>query len=693
MVADGIDDCEGDLISRVREIVGPNVPVGVELDLHCHFTKQMFDNADAIVGYKEYPHTDGMARMLELARIVIDAASGKVKPAMAVHDCRMVGLWHTTREPMAGFVRRMIEAEQQPGVLSVSLGHGFPWADVPESGAKLWVVTDNDPVLAQTVADRLGKEFWELRNAIGAPVMPIEQALKEAFAVEGGPVVLADVADNAGGGATSDSTFILKHLLDNKIGNAAFGAFWDLGAIHLCRDAGIGARFELRVGGKCGPSSGDPVDVTVTVRGVEEKHSQTGLEGGTRAPLGCSVWVQTDDGIDIVLISRRSQTFAPDLFTGLGIDLLSKKLIVVKSAQHFYAAFSPIAKKTLYVTTPAGKSYDFATLPYKVRDLNYWPRLEQPTPEPTMTKTSSIGAAPAAASSAPGEIHTVEGRQMHLQRSGPAIGSTPYPTLVLEAGAGCASTIFGRVQHELSKHYSVVSYDRPGYGWSEAIDAEIDAKHNARLLNQLLQEAGVTAPIMLIGHSLGGLLARVYTGLYPDQVVGVVMLDASHPDQNWDVPAMIKAVLESERSKRAQYQADGVVPAELQQIAPLFADIPHVAEQLLASYKPAVVDTMLRELQSAKQIAKQAAEVPSLGDRPLAVLWAAPTEMPGAPEEILDTQRRWPAFQQAHAGLSTRSTIELVPGAAHMTILLVPPFVQRITAAVDTLLAREEATQ
>ncbi|HTD05670.1 M81 family metallopeptidase [Undibacterium sp.] len=379
MVADGYDDCEGDLLARVREIVGPTVPVGVELDLHCHFTQQMQDSADAIICFKEYPHTDALLRMEELVRIVLDTAQGRLRPTTAVFDCKMVGMWHTTQEPMAGFVRRMQECERQPGVLSVSLGHGFPRADVAEAGAKLWVITDNDPALAKTLAEDLAREFWELRHRTTASVLSVEAALSEASALQDGPVVLADVADNPGGGATGDSTFILAAILEQGIADVAIGAFWDLGAIRICCDAGVGACIDLRLGGKCGPASGDPVDVRVTVKAIDDDFSQAGLSA-SRTALGPSVWVQTEGGLDIVLISKRSQVFSPDLFTGLGIDLSVKKLIVVKSSQHFHALFAPLAKAILYVSSPGAISNDFARLPYRVRSLDYWPRVENPHP-------------------------------------------------------------------------------------------------------------------------------------------------------------------------------------------------------------------------------------------------------------------------------------------------------------------------
>jgi len=378
MVAEGYDDCEGDLMSRVREIIGPDIPFGVELDLHCHFTERMRAAADVIIAFKEYPHVDGEARARELYQLLVDTVRRKVRPTTGVFDCRMVGLWHTTREPMMGFVKRMQSFEGRDGVLSVSLGHGFPWGDVPESGAKLWVVTDNDQPKAQALAEQLGREFWELRELTGENSVSLDKALDRALEVQGGPVVLADVADNAGGGAPGDSTFVLRRLLERGIGHAVIGAFWDLGAIQICRDAGVGAVIDLRVGGKCGPFSGDPVDLRVTVRGIAEDHSQgvVGLNG--RDPMGVSVWVEAAGDLHLLLASVRGQVMAVDAFTGIGISLADKKLVVVKSTQHFHTDFAPIAKAVLYATTPGAVSPDFAAIPYQNRDLDYWPRVANP---------------------------------------------------------------------------------------------------------------------------------------------------------------------------------------------------------------------------------------------------------------------------------------------------------------------------
>lgn len=382
MAAEGYDDCEGDLAAAIREIVGPGVPIGLELDLHCHFTERMRTAADVIIAFKEYPHIDTEERGAELYRILKDAARGKVRPVTAVFDCKMVGLWHTTREPMQGFVRRMQAVEREPGVLSVSLGHGFPWGDVPEAGAKLWVVTDNDPALAQSLAQQLGREFWALRERIGPEVCGIDEALDAAFASGAGgadargPAVLADVADNPGGGAAGDSTFILRRLVERRVANSVVGAIWDLGAIHVCKGAGVGAQLDLRIGGKCGPASGTPLDLRVTVRAIIPNHSQSAL--GTRERLGDCVWVEAAGGLHILLCSIRTQTYGTDAFTGAGISLVDKALVVVKSTQHFHAEFAPIARKVLYVSTPGAMSFDFAAIPYRLRSPDYWPRVPDP---------------------------------------------------------------------------------------------------------------------------------------------------------------------------------------------------------------------------------------------------------------------------------------------------------------------------
>lgn len=683
MVADGYDDCEGDLIERARAIVGPTVPIGVELDLHCHYTALMQRSADVIVAYKEYPHTDALARLREVLDIVLKAALGRVKPSTAVFDCKMVGLWHTTREPMSGFVRRMQAVEQQPGVLSVSLGHGFPWADVAEGGAKLWVTTDNDPALAAALAEELGREFWSMREQTRTPNLTISDALAQALAVQGGPVVLADVADNAGGGAMSDSSFILREVLAQGIVDVAIGGFWDLGAVQICSDAGVGARVDLRLGGKGGPASGAPLDLSATVMAVVEDFYQPGLngssDGGDRMALGRSVWVRLAGSIDIALISKRSQVLDPHLFTGLGITLGNKKLIVVKSAQHFHARFAPLAKAVFYVSSPGTVNTDFASLPYRVRSLEYWPRVADPH-----------WVAPAA--QPPGQLYEVDGLRLHLHLSGPAPTDPHQPTIVIESGAGTVSPVYARLQRTLARKYPVCSYDRPGLGWSQPDAQPLDAQRNAHRLHSLLQAAGVRGPLVFIGHSLGGLLMRVYTGLYPEQVAGLMMLDASHPEQFVLYNEAPTEQMAAERAKRVKLRAGGPPPPEFAMIDAVCADMPEVAQQVKSTFTPEAVDAMLYEVLGLQQVGRQAAAAPDLGERPLVVLWAPKPPAPTGVEGLDAVYRRWPAYQQAHADLSTRGRVRELAGSEHMSIAVLPPFVAQVAEEIDALMVQIAAT-
>ena len=328
-----------------------------------------------IIAYKEYPHVDEVPRAAELYTLCKDAARGLIKPTTAVFDCRMSGLWPTTREPMRGFVDKLYAAEHQAGILSISLGQGFPWADSIDVGAKLWVVTDNDPDLARETAERLGREFHALRHALTHRYMTIDEAIDAALA-DRGPAVLADVADNAGGGAPSDSTFILRRLLERGITSVALGGLWDPIAAAMAAEAGVGAVLPLRIGGKVSPFSGDPLDVVARVRGVSQDHWQTSLSG-EQAPLGLSVWIETA-GIDVVLCSIRDQLFHPDAFEGLGLQAMDRRLVVVKSTQHFHAAFAPRASSILYVATPGAIAPDFTAIAYTKRPRPWWPLDENP---------------------------------------------------------------------------------------------------------------------------------------------------------------------------------------------------------------------------------------------------------------------------------------------------------------------------
>jgi microcystin degradation protein MlrC len=382
MVAQGYDDCEGDLISRVREVVGRDVPIGVELDLHCHLTPRMVESADVIVIFKEYPHTDMEDRAEEVFRLTADAAEGKLKPAMAMFDCRMLGLYLTSFEPMRSFVDGMSRAEGARGVLSLSLAHGFPWGDVPDCGTRMLAVTDGDQQAAAGEAERWGREFYSLRREVGLEPLSPAEALDRAAAAERGPVVIADQSDNPGGGAPGDATFALRALLERGVDNAGVAMIWDPIVVGLAASAGAGARLPVRLGGKMGPSSGDPLDLEVEVVGVIEGMTQEWPQtrGALKMSCGDAAALRVN-GIDIIVATRRTQVFGPQVFSNFGIDPLAKRVLVIKSIQHFYAGFRPIASDILYMAAPGAVMPIMSQIPLRRVDLNKYPWVEDPLPQ------------------------------------------------------------------------------------------------------------------------------------------------------------------------------------------------------------------------------------------------------------------------------------------------------------------------
>ncbi|ANN79468.1 M81 family metallopeptidase [Bordetella flabilis] len=371
MVADGYDDCEGDLLTHVRGLVGPAAVVGVELDPHAHLSATIVGQADVVVLYKEYPHTDIVHCAEQLADLCLAKREGRTSPVAALVDCEMVVPMHTSRDPARGFVDRLRAMEGKDGVLSVSFAMGFATGDVPDMGTKVLVYTDGDAAKAQVLARQLADELIGLREELMVKYRSVDEALDEALAFDGGPVVLADRADNPGSGAPGDSTFVLRRLLERGISDAALGPLWDPGAVRIAFDAGVGATLPMRLGGKIGPLSGDPVDAPCTVLALHPAMTMTGLTGSPMAMGDCAL-VRTK-GVDIVLVSVRNQAMNVDLFTQLGCDLSTRKIVAVKSAQHFYASYSTVARHVVYVGAPGVATPDWKALTYRKIKLPKWP--------------------------------------------------------------------------------------------------------------------------------------------------------------------------------------------------------------------------------------------------------------------------------------------------------------------------------
>jgi microcystin degradation protein MlrC len=382
MVADGQEDCEGELLEAVRARVGDGVAVGALLDLHCHMTSRMLAAADLLLGYREYPHVDTFERLGALLDAVADAAEGRTRPVMAMAECGMLGMFPTTSGPMAELVDAFRSASAAEGVVDAWLAHGFPWGDVPDLGMRTCVVADGDPERARSLALELARRTFGARDAIANVPADLDATLDAALAEPGAPVVIADTGDNTGGGAPGDSTFFLAALRARGVGDALLGPLYDPGAVTLCRDAGVGARLRLRIGGKLCVDSGDPVDADVRVLAAADDLVQT--LNAAPAHLGPAVAVQVDpdaDGPRLVLVSRRIQAGSPELFTNLGLDPGAHRLVIVKSTQHFHAGFAPLAHRILYCGAPGALAGDVRRIAYRRAPADrLWPRGDPAAP-------------------------------------------------------------------------------------------------------------------------------------------------------------------------------------------------------------------------------------------------------------------------------------------------------------------------
>jgi len=376
MVADGYDDCEGDFLTRVREIVGPDILVCAELDPHSHLTRKRVAAADFFTVFKEFPHTDFVDRARDLWRIALATLRGQVKPVMSVFDCRMIDVFPTSKDPMRSFVNRLFALEKsEEHVLSVSVIHGFMAGDVPEMGAKVLVVTDNAADKGAALAERLGRELFAMRGTFMVKQVDETEAVDTALAATAWPVVIADMWDNPGGGTAGDATVVLAELIRRGAEDVAVGTIWDPIAVQVCMAAGEGAKIPLRFGAKSAPETGSPIDKTVTIRRLVRNAEMR--FGDSQVPFGDAAWISFE-GIDVILNSTRAQSFDPSLYSAMGIDPQSRKILLIKSTNHFYDSFSKIAAQIIYCS--AGHPYPNtpATTAYRKAPKNIWPMVENP---------------------------------------------------------------------------------------------------------------------------------------------------------------------------------------------------------------------------------------------------------------------------------------------------------------------------
>jgi microcystin degradation protein MlrC len=361
MVSELDDDGESYILRAVRKVVGPDMPVIVELDLHGNIAQEMVDLATIAVVYDEYPHTDPYERGYECGLLMARVLRGGAKPTAAfVKIPLLTGIQRqfTHAEPMLTLKRLMREAEHERGVLNVSYLPGFPFADIPHTTFSIIATTDNNPKHAREIANRLASYVWEQRAEFVPRPVPVDRAVQEAMAAPEGPIVLADIGDNPGGGGPADGTVLLEALLRLGATNAVLVPMVDAVAVEQARAAGEGATIQVELGAHVDTFHGVPLQVTARVANLTDGvFTHRGpMNTGVQVNLGPTavLEVQGQNGgmVQVVTTSLRYQPTDLEVLRSQGIEPTTQQIIAVKSSVHYRAAFTPIAKRIIEVDTP-----------------------------------------------------------------------------------------------------------------------------------------------------------------------------------------------------------------------------------------------------------------------------------------------------------------------------------------------------
>lgn len=380
MSTESEDDAEGVLLARIRRKVGPDVPIVAVLDLHATVTQAMAENANALIAYRTYPHIDQYERTWQAAELLQRCMKGEVKPRVAL--ARRPILYaldggRTTSPPYMELLRRADAFEAEGKALVVSVQAGFSSADIHDIGPSV-AVTSEDMVSAQAIAESLMDYAWEQRHFSSIHFTPIAEAMARAKAGEGSatkPLVISDYTDNPGSGAYGDGTNLLRAILQAGLRNVGFHAIRDPEAALAAQAAGVGNDVTLQLGGKVDPScGGGPLEVTGRVVALTDGRfiAYGPMGGGAWRNYGLSALLRVD-GVEIIIITHNGQATDLAQFTSLGVDPARKSTLVVKSMQHFRAAFEPIAREVLEVDSGALATRNFKERGYKNVRRPIWP--------------------------------------------------------------------------------------------------------------------------------------------------------------------------------------------------------------------------------------------------------------------------------------------------------------------------------
>ena len=360
MVAEGFPQGDGETTRRVRELVGPDLPVIVTHDYHGNVPPQLVEDATALIIYKTCPHIDQRERGLQAADLLMRTVRGEVRPVSSIAKPELVyniAFHNTNMRPMKPVMDAAIELEQQPGILAVSIAAGYQYADVPWMGPCIVVVADGDQDLADREAQKLADMMWSTRDELLPTIPGPADAVEMAIASEEKPVAMMEMGDNIGGGSAGDSTFVLEELLQQGASGWVV-ALYDPEAVAACAAAGIGAQLTLPVGGKVDDEHGPTLTVEGTVRTLHDgKFIETEVRhgGGRDWDQGLTAVLATSGGL-LVLDSKRTPPMSFNQLRSVGIMPEQQEIFVAKGSVAPRAAYEPVSARIMEVDSGGATS-------------------------------------------------------------------------------------------------------------------------------------------------------------------------------------------------------------------------------------------------------------------------------------------------------------------------------------------------
>ncbi|MDR7522600.1 MAG: M81 family metallopeptidase [Armatimonadota bacterium] len=363
MAAEGIPDADGEIVRRVRDLVGSELPIAVEVDLHANISTRLVESVNVLVGYDTYPHVDTYERGVEAGTLLARTLRGEIRPVLEMASAPLLlvpQMQQTARPPMATLLREAHRLETEPGMLSVTVAGGFCYADVPHAGFSVVAMADGNRARADAAARRVAEMAWTVRDAFAVRNVSVADAVAEALAAPKGPVIMVDVGDNIGGGGPGDGTVLLQALM----GAGATGAvvtIADADAVAAAAAAGVGRPVQTTVGGKTDVRHGFPVPVAGRVRSIGDgRYVNKGFYmTGALVETGLCAVIEVD-GIEVLLTERRTPPFDLEQLRTMGIEPTQRRIIVTKAAVAWRAAYESIATTIIEVDTPGVTSADLS---------------------------------------------------------------------------------------------------------------------------------------------------------------------------------------------------------------------------------------------------------------------------------------------------------------------------------------------